>query len=234
MSYPASFYTNSHMVSPPPLSIMQYFYPYSSTDPTKSDPDGWVICDGLTRTVTDSRYAVIAPLLNTVLKVTTNTANSITPPNLTGKFLYGSLTPITVNETGGTTSTTLTSNHMPLHNHTVTEAAHTHTVTDAGHNHTITDPGHIHGGSVNFPNATYALADTIQSTYTRSKCNGIDTSITITTDSKKTGISLATATTGISLATATTGITVNNAGLATPSAVSTLPPYVTINYIMKY
>lgn len=218
MSYPASFYTNSHMVSPPPLSIMQYFYPYSSTDPAKSDPDGWVICDGQTRTVTDSRYAVIAPLLNTVLGVTTNTANSITPPNLTGKFLYGSSTPSSVNATGGATSTTLTTNHMPQHTHTVNETAHTHT---------ITDPGHSHGGYVNLYNGGTGIttATPVREVPMTARATAPYTSQTITTDSK---------TTGITLASATTGITVNNAGLATPTAVPILPPYVTINYIMKY
>jgi len=213
---------------------MQYFYPYSPTDPTKSDPDGWVICDGRTRTVTDSRYAVIAPLLNTVLGATTNTANSITPPNLIGKFLYGSSDPTIVNETGGNPTAILNSNNMPQHTHAVNESAHTHTITDNGHTHTITDPGHSHGGYVNFPNVTGSTSNPLKSTYTSARSLNFDTSITITTDSKKTDISVASASTGIRLGSASTGITVNNAGQAMPTAFSIMPPYVTINYIMKY
>jgi len=213
---------------------MQYFYPYSPTDPTKSDPDGWVICDGQTRTVTDSRYAVIAPLLNTVLGVATNTANSIQPPNLIGKFLYGSSNPTIVNATGGNTTATLNSNNMPQHKHDVTDNGHTHDITDPGHTHTITDPGHSHGGYVNFPNVTGSTLNPLMSTYFSARSLNVNTSITITTDSKKTGIAVASASTGISLGSASTGITVNNAGQATPSAFSIMPPYVTINYIMKY
>jgi microcystin-dependent protein len=195
---------------------MQYFYPYSSTDPTKSDPDGWVICDGQTRTVTDSRYAVIAPLLNTVLGVTTNTANSIRPPDLTGKFLYGSSTPTTVNTTGGATSTTLTSNNMPQHNHTVNETAHTHTATQSAHSH---------GGNVNLYIGGITGTTNRPMPYTANLPATPYTATTITTDSQ---------TPAITVASATTGITVNNAGSATPTPVPILPPYVTINYIMKY
>jgi len=196
---------------------MQYFYPYSPTDPTKSDPDGWVICDGQTRTVTDSRYAVIAPLLNTVLGVATNTANSIKPPNLIGKFLYGSSDPTIVNETGGNATATLNSNNMPQH---------THNVTDTGHTHTITDPGHSHIGCVNLYIGAVSSANTHRPTPTLDKVPPTPyTSTTITADSK---------TTGITVASASTGITVNYAGQATPTAFSIMPPYVTINYIMKY
>lgn len=52
----------------------------------EGDPDGWVVCDGITRTVTDGRFAIIAPLLNTIMGVSSNTANSITPPNLKSRF----------------------------------------------------------------------------------------------------------------------------------------------------
>jgi microcystin-dependent protein len=231
---------------------MQYFYPYSPTDPTKSDPDGWVICDGQTRTVTDSRYAVIAPLLNTVLGVATNTANSIKPPNLIGKFLYGSSNPTIVNEIGGNTTATLISNNMPQHTHTVNETAHSHTITDNGHTHGATQTAHSHGVTSSLYDFGYNTTGTlIPSGNVRAGTaagnvlsNGslygagrplnppMPTGVNINNASPE--ISVASASTGISLGSASTGITVNNAGQASPSAFPIMPPYVTINYIMKY
>ena len=52
-TYPNTYTYNSHSVSPPPMSIIAYFYNYTSTPDCSNDPDGWVVCDGVTRTVTD-------------------------------------------------------------------------------------------------------------------------------------------------------------------------------------
>jgi len=54
-----------HNAMPPPGSIMSYI--------GTSDPDGWIICDGILRTSTDSRYAALSVLLG-------GNADSITPP----------------------------------------------------------------------------------------------------------------------------------------------------------
>lgn len=78
----SGFTSENHSAVPPPGSVMQYF--------GKQDPDGWIICDGQTRTCTDNRYVNLAALLNSVLGVGTNNSNSITPPDLRSKFLYGS------------------------------------------------------------------------------------------------------------------------------------------------
>jgi microcystin-dependent protein len=92
---------------------MQYF--------GKTDPDGWVICDGQPRTCTDNRYTDLAILLNSVLSVNTNNSNSITPPDLRSKFLYGaSDTQSNIGNTTGSATRTLTTNELPSHTHTGT------------------------------------------------------------------------------------------------------------------
>lgn len=187
-TFPNSYLYNSHSVSPPPMSIMAYFYNYNSSVPGEGDPDGWVICDGLTRTVIDNRFAIVAPLLNTIMGVTSNTSNSITPPNLKSQFLYGSpTTSASIGATGGASSVTLTVNEMP------------------SHSHAVTDPGHDHTGGVN------------QSSNTQ-----------VTPFSGTTVLRDSSTSTGST----TTGISIGATGGGNP--VTILPPYMYINYIMKY
>ena len=56
-----------------------------------SDPPGWLICDGISRTATiTNEFATLATILNNSLSPTTqNTSSSVTPPNLQGLFLQG-------------------------------------------------------------------------------------------------------------------------------------------------
>jgi microcystin-dependent protein len=111
-------------INPPVGSINQYY--------GTSDPDGWIICDGVTRTSTDNRYARLATLLNTMQGISTNNSNSVTPPNLKSKFLYGSSNITTgLGVTGGSNTITLTNSNLPAHSHTGTtgdnDVNHTHT-----------------------------------------------------------------------------------------------------------
>jgi len=109
----SGFTFKNHDVSYPIGSIIQHY--------GTSDPDGWIICNGVTRTSTDGRYARLATLLNTIQGVSTNNANSVTPPNLKGKFLYGSSNTTTgLGDTGGAATQTLTVAQIPSHTHTGT------------------------------------------------------------------------------------------------------------------
>jgi microcystin-dependent protein len=168
------------------------------------DPDGWVICDGQTRTVTDSRFINLYPILNTYLGVSSNTANSITPPNLTGRFLYGPSSASTATlQTGGASSVTLSADQIPPLPSAPTSTTDVTTrgikITDPGHGHTLVG-GPIGSGSL--PVVMYQNANSAQ--------GGL------------------------------TGIWSNNTGVTaiyqnpSQTSVSILPPYTTMNYIMKY
>jgi microcystin-dependent protein len=201
-TFPNTYLYNSHSLSPPPMSIMAYFYNYNSTVAGEGDPDGWVICDGFTRTVTDGRFAIIAPLLNTIMGVSSNTANSITPPNLKSRFLYGSPTPSAsigsvgaIGSVGGAPNVTLTVNEMPSHNHSVTDPGHTHTTFFYGNGN----------GSVQNNDGSILSYVKTENNYTPVNQGSSNS---------------------------TTGITINANGGNQP--VPILPPFMYINYIMKY
>jgi microcystin-dependent protein len=98
-----------------------------------SDPAGWIICDGVTSTVTDSRYANVYSLLNTAMGVTTNTANRITPPNLKSRVMYGkSTTTTTTMGFGGSSTQELTVANLPPHSHDIFLASNGYITNNGG------------------------------------------------------------------------------------------------------
>ena len=157
-----------------------------------TDPPGWLICDGQQRTSTTNQFASLAPILNTALSITSNNGNSVTPPNLTGKFLQGRSTTTSTSIFGGNTNgdVTLTTNNMPSHTHTISGTASTSISGNGFVQNTNTWKG---GGDDSGAYVGYA------------------TTLTATTTLN-------------SLAAANTG---------SGQAFSILPPYFTVNYIIK-
>ena len=118
-----SYSINTFSATPPPGSIMPYL--------GKTDPDGWVICDGVARTGGNGKYVNVYTILNTVLSVSTNTVDSITPPNLTNKMIYGRNAITDNSTTGGASKVKLATTNIPSHIHTLNMSAHTHVYYDA-------------------------------------------------------------------------------------------------------
>jgi microcystin-dependent protein len=180
-----------------------------------ADVDGWVICDGVSRSNVDGKYRRLNGIGTFSGAITGGAGATYTPPNLKSKFLYGTATTTSVGGVGGAInqSITLTTAHLPAHNHGIT---------DPGHGHGITDPGHRHGWNYGTETDDDGSGSSNREfTLTGSGNSPAATPINI-------------ATTGISINSATTGISTTNTGSGTAFSVNTVPPYYTVNYIMKY
>jgi hypothetical protein len=113
----ANYFINGINSSFPPGSIISYL--------GATDPDGWIIADGVARTNSSIYNNLVT------MGIGTRTGGNYTPPNYRGAFLRG---------TG--TSNVNTAYSGPALNASQTDD-------NKSHNHTITDPGHRHvmGGS---------------------------------------------------------------------------------------
>ncbi|WBF05219.1 tail fiber protein 4 [Burkholderia phage CSP3] len=144
--------------------------------------------------------------------------------DLRDRFLVGAGSSYAPGATGGATTVTLAANHMPVHNHAVTDPGHTHTVSDPGHAHSVYDPGHAHNTYSNY----YNLGAQGSGTVTPYNGNGqvVSGGAVLT---GYTGIAIYGAATGIAIAARATGITTQNAGSG--AAHENRPPYYALAFI---
>jgi microcystin-dependent protein len=185
-------------------------------------PTGWVLCNGSNST-----------------------------PDLRNRFIVGAGSTYSVDATGGSATSTLTSNELPAHTHSLSasgttsgqSAGHTHTFSgttsgqSATHSHSVSDPGHSHS----FPNTAIAQGNTGQS----GRTDGNQASAMSSTSGASTGISLGNAdadhthtysgTTSAVSGDHTHTVTVTGTSGSTGSGASftNLPPYYALAFIMK-
>ena len=173
------------------------------------DPAGWLICDGGARTATiPNEFAALAAILNTTYGITSNTANSVVTPNLQSTFLEGrSSTSSGVSTTGGSASVTLTTNNLPSHTHNISASGITTTVT-------ASFTTSISGNGFTTDTNTWKGGGSASGGFV-----GNTTSLSATT----TG-TISASTTISSLSASITG---------SGNSFSILPPYFTVNYIIK-
>jgi hypothetical protein len=110
----AQYLINEINTSPPSGSLTGYL--------GSSDPDGWVIADGVART-NNSVYDNLV-----TMGIGTRSGSNYTPPNYRGAFLRG-LGTSSVNTiyTGPALNTSQT-DEIRTHGHTINDPAHTHTL----------------------------------------------------------------------------------------------------------
>lgn len=192
-----------------------------------SAPTGWLLCNG---------NAISGSYTELIALVGANT------PNLKGKFLVGLDSTVSdfdglgnainsIGDTGGVATVTLTSaqSGVPAHSHSNTASATT-TISDATHSHTITVSGagsHSHEWSVDavqtyFGTDFYALAAGPSNTYP-----------TTSVGHSHTGSS-SSQSANITASTSVTMTNVNNTAANAASAHTNVPPYYTVNYIIKH
>lgn len=171
-----------------------------------TDPDGWVICDGRSISATDNRYSILAGILNTAFGITTNNSNYISTPNLKNLFICGrSDSSSGQSFTGGNSNVSLTVSNLPSHNHSIPD--HKHQYIDACYME-------INGHKPNGSHYGTEGSDNDNGFYYR----GSDGRLYSTPQNLDT--------------TTVSSQTTNNTG--SNSSFSILPPYMTMNYIIKY
>jgi len=92
-----------------------------------SDINGWIICDGVARANTNGIYRRLFGMsIGTFTGATSGVGGTYTPPDLKGRFLYGTSTTTSVQTNAGSASqnVTLTTANLPAHNHTITDPGH--------------------------------------------------------------------------------------------------------------
>lgn len=176
-------------------------------------PGGWLLCDGTAYPT--ATYPALFAAIGTIWGVG-GPGTFRVPPR--GVFFFAADNTHPVGTRGGAESVVLSVGNLPSYDLTVTDHGHVHGVDDPEHDHTIDDPEHDHpGGSSPTSLGTAGSAP--------------GTSTGANTGNAATGITINPAATGISIEIAETGIVVSSGG--GDDAVDILPPYASINFLIK-
>jgi len=198
---------------------------------TATPPANWLICDGssLDTTVYATLFAAIGYTFG-------GSGANFNLPDLRSRFPMGGGT---LAATGGEATHVLTAAEMPAHAHTLADPTHTHVVNQTAHAHGVSDPGHGHG--VSDPGHHHAGVYVNGAGAYNFAASGLQSLVNGNTASAPTGIGVVAAATGVgvqaananvSLNPAATGVTMANAGGG--AAHNNLPPYLAINFIIRY
>ena len=189
-------------------------------------PSGWALCNGSNGT-----------------------------PDLRNRFVVGAGSTYSVGDTGGSATSTLTTNELPAHTHSLSasgttsgqSAGHTHTFSgttssmsaNASHSHGITDSGHSHVldrflGSLGGANTAYVGDDSGAGAAAAGSTQGTQTGITINStniDHTHTYSGTTSAVSGDHTHTVT--VTGTSGSTGSGASFTNLPPYYALAYIMK-
>jgi microcystin-dependent protein len=148
------------------LTCDDYQEDTTGRQPTDQEDETAKFCDG-------SAYNK-----NTGVAILATDKDAIKTPDLRDRFILSNSTTKTIGTTGGESTVTLQTTHLPPHTHSGT------TSTGGSHNHTITDPGHKHSiftisGAQSYedvpywPDNVYVMENTYDWRETESKTTGI-------------------------------------------------------------
>ena len=210
--------------------------PYAGT----SAPTGWLLCNG---------GAISGTYTGLIALVGANT------PNLKGKFLVGLDSTVSdfdglsnaidsIGDTGGVATVTLTSaqSGVPAHSHPNTATASSTSTSTTS----ITDPTHRHSFSGTTDPATQAATQGFEGTgaaaafLTNTNVDAVSSTANMSAHDHGFSGNTAYVGTGISASTSTstsTTVTMSNQNNTTANAASAhtnVPPYYTVNYIIKH
>lgn len=182
-------------------------------------PPGWVLCDG--SEISKSEYPTLFSVIGNTYGTPANTNNFILP-NLQQRIPLGKSIGNNLGDHSGNSNITLSTNQLPLHNHTATtdsSGSHTHTATDSGHSHSYSDAYFAeNSGGLQNVYGTSAGTDNDNDYKYRTP--------TPTTSSGYANITVAS--NGSHTHTFTTDSTGNGA------SINIMNPYLVLNYLIKY
>ena len=217
-------------------------------------PTGWILLQGQTLT-RSAPYDKLFAIFGVTYNVGTVAADSFMLPNPQGRFLLGASGSNALGSTGGTFSYTIAAANLPAHTHTATQGTHSHPITDVAHTHTasqpahthpdpghthgVTDPGHFHTGTMRQTSGFFALAAAnpqIQASQTDAAVTGISIQAALTNlQAAQPAITVVASGTGLSTTQATSAGTITvNANTGGGQAISVVPPYLAVNFMVKY
>ena len=198
-------------------------------------PANWLLCNGASL-ATVGTYAALFAVLQYAFG---GSGANFNLPNLQGVFPRGAGPSNALGSAAGSYSYTIALANLPSHAHPIEQTPHSHGASQPAHNHA--DQGHPHGASQDAHNHTVANA-ALGSGVNIQPGSGFNMVNTATTSTAQPNVYVATG--YANLAAAQPAITVN-AGYAninnnttdsvgSGTAMSIVPSYVAINFIIKY
>ena len=190
-------------------------------------PEGWLFCNGAEYEKTSPLYSSLFEVIGEAFSLANppSAPNLFRVPDLQYRFPVGASPAQPLGSSGGEANVILTTSHLPPHNHGMNQTPHIHGSTQSPHIHDVGQHPHQHGflrGNHRQPNGGYAGRDDDSNRW-------LDPAAT---DPASISIWLGGANAHISINPAYANVSTQAVGGG--AAHNNMPPFVAINYIIKY
>jgi microcystin-dependent protein len=198
-------------------------------------PANWLLCNGASLATTGTYAALFAKIGYTF----GGSGANFNLPDLRSRFPMGAGT---LGATGGEATHVLSAAEMPSHAHSITDVAHVHgvnqwshahSIATGGHAHTINTGSHSHGGVLVSSGVTGGVPAGVGIVGNGGRTDTAGDLGGSTNTVGNLGGNTDTQTSSVSIQASGTGLSATNAA-GSGAAHNNLPPYITINFIIRY